>query len=254
MICIKCGKEFFDDYRKDPGIRKTSSPRFCSRSCSNLREVSENQKKKTSESLNRFWKGKKKEKIPKVKKVLPATVLATCKVCGSLFEKKRRSTQSTCSLSCRYYVLSLTAQKRVARDGCYASKRRMFDYKFVSLECDSTLEEAAIIYLVEIIGIVKIERYRNILNYWEGDSHRTFNPDFWVTYPEGDRGIVEVKMTWTVDDRSHIYNRVIPLKKAALDQFCKEKNLRFLWLDFEYDSRLKDIYRDLIRFHRETEN
>ena len=36
MICEKCGKEFFEDWRKDERIRKTPC-RFCSRACSNGR-------------------------------------------------------------------------------------------------------------------------------------------------------------------------------------------------------------------------
>jgi Zn finger protein HypA/HybF involved in hydrogenase expression len=39
MICEKCGKEFTEDYRKDPVYRKTPM-RFCSRFCANSKVFS----------------------------------------------------------------------------------------------------------------------------------------------------------------------------------------------------------------------
>lgn len=34
MFCVKCGKEFFEDWRKDRQIKK-NSPKYCSRKCAN---------------------------------------------------------------------------------------------------------------------------------------------------------------------------------------------------------------------------
>lgn len=51
MICEECGKEFFEDWRKDKRARKTPC-RFCSRSCSNTQHHSNETKEKIKESLN----------------------------------------------------------------------------------------------------------------------------------------------------------------------------------------------------------
>lgn len=45
MICEKCGKEFFKDWRRDKVTRKTKC-RFCCRGCANSRIHTEETKKK----------------------------------------------------------------------------------------------------------------------------------------------------------------------------------------------------------------
>ena len=61
MICEKCGKEFFEDWRKDRKfIRKQPIPRFCSRKCSNTRVHSEECKEKIGVSVKESWVGEKR--------------------------------------------------------------------------------------------------------------------------------------------------------------------------------------------------
>lgn len=50
MICEKCGKEFFEDWRKDKQQRKQVC-RFCSKTCANTRIHKEETKEKISKSL-----------------------------------------------------------------------------------------------------------------------------------------------------------------------------------------------------------
>lgn len=50
MICKKCGKDFFEDWRKDRETRKTPCM-FCSRSCSNSRNHTDEMNEKISSSL-----------------------------------------------------------------------------------------------------------------------------------------------------------------------------------------------------------
>ena len=52
MVCENCGKEFFEDWRKDKEIRKKPC-RFCSRSCSNTKIHSKETKRKISVSINK---------------------------------------------------------------------------------------------------------------------------------------------------------------------------------------------------------
>lgn len=50
MVCEKCGKEFFEDWRKYP----KGEARFCSRNCSNSRKHSKEVKDKIRNSINEF--------------------------------------------------------------------------------------------------------------------------------------------------------------------------------------------------------
>ena len=91
-----------------------------------------------------------------------------------------------------------------------------------------------------------------VLNFWNNDSHRTFNPDFYVK-KDNDIYIVEVKMTWE-KDIDHIYNNFIPLKKEALKLFCDNKGYTMIWLDFDYDRKFKPIYRKWLYNNRKKTN
>ncbi len=73
MICEKCGKEFFEDYRKDKQTRK-STPRFCSVACSHARVQSEATKNKVSNSLISFYSKDNKDSSNRKR----------CRVCGNL--------------------------------------------------------------------------------------------------------------------------------------------------------------------------
>lgn len=80
MICEKCGKEFFEDWRKDKETRKTSC-RFCSRSCTNRRKHTEEEKNKISKSLTQ--KKEKKYCIDCGKEISYTSI--RCKKCHSLY-------------------------------------------------------------------------------------------------------------------------------------------------------------------------
>lgn len=69
MICKKCRKEFYEDWRKDRGAKKTPC-KFCSRKCSNSRERSKEVREKLSNSLTKYFELHPKEKsLIKEKKI-----------------------------------------------------------------------------------------------------------------------------------------------------------------------------------------
>ena len=221
--CLKCGKEHDGSY---------GSGSYCSKSCSHSRVFSEESKQKKRDKTINFWKENPKIKIEKK---------TICCVCGSEFEYKWHV--KTCSILCKNYLLSIKRQEAIQNQGTnnWKTKQEVFNYKFVeNITTDSKLEQAAIIYLVDIFKADKIEKYKNILNFWEGQNHRTFNPDFWVI-KGGEVYIVEVKMKWS-DNSTHIYNRTIPYKKEALQKYCDEHKYKMIWLDFDYDQEFKKIY------------
>lgn len=127
----------------------------------------------------------------------------------------------------------------------FNTKQEDFSYGFVkNIKIDSKLEQAAIIYLIDVFKADKIEKYKNILNFWENEHHKTFNPDFYVE-KEGKVFIIEVKMKCS-EKSTHTYYTTIPYKKIALQKYCDEKGYEMIWLDFDYDCELKKIYRKLL--------
>jgi len=55
-----------------------------------------------------------------------------------------------------------------------------------------------------------------------------------------------VKMRWSAAS-GHSYSRPIPFKRKALETFCKDKGLKFIWLDFDYDSRFSKVYEEHLK-------
>lgn len=223
--CVDCGKEIEVNIRAD--LKKCK--------CDDCHKI-----KRLNNNLKSFHS---KDDIIYIKRETGkvSIVVRTCKVCGNIFET--HGVTDHCSKECRNYTHSINRSKKIQELGTnnWKTKRSLFNYKNVSLECDSKLEEAAIIYLKDIIGVESVERYKNILNFWEGNQHRTFNPDFFCI-KDNSVIIVEVKMKW-LDYNKHDYNRNIPLKKESLQNFCDEKKYRLVWLDFDFDKKFEIIYR-----------
>lgn len=241
MNCITCNREIGIDWRKDKNTRMVKPLRHCSRSCANSRGArSEAVKLKIAQSL----KGRKRDVIG-VKGYKPKTYVdCMCVVCGDVFEVQAGYKKKTCSRTCSGYLRSIIRQKYIKNHGSFSTLRETFNYKGVRVDVDSNLEKAGIVYLIDILNAEQIDRFTNILNYWEGESHRTFNPDF-ICRIDGQACIVEVKQTW-ITTSNHTYNRTIPYKQTALENFCNDKNYRMIWLDFTTAPELKSIYKRLL--------
>lgn len=52
MICVHCGKEFFEEWRKDKQTIRHKPLLYCSRQCANTRCHTSEQRKKTSKTLS----------------------------------------------------------------------------------------------------------------------------------------------------------------------------------------------------------
>ena len=229
--CKACSKEYSLELKLTE-FNKGNYKKYCSRKCANSHMRTEESKLKTSNTMKDYHLKNLKIKIQKK---------SVCVVCGNEFNYVWN--RKTCSSTCGYYLISIKRQKLIEIKGTnnWKTKQELFNYKFIeNIQTDSKLEQAAIIYLVDVFKADKIEKYRNILNFWEGDSHRTFNPDFYVK-KEGKVYIVEVKMKW-IATTTHSYNRTIPYKKEALSKYCKEKGYEMIWLDFDYDFEFQKIY------------
>jgi hypothetical protein len=243
MICESCGGEFFEDWRKDKALRRKVLVRFCSRACANRRVQSKEVNERRRLAVQKYRKEHPRELKSVTKSGKPIPTIGYCIMCGGeVFRSARGYLGKFCSKACENYFHSLHRQQVLNTKGPFSTQRRLFEYKGVTVECDSFLEEAGVVYLVDVLGAKCISRYENILNFYEGEAHRTFNPDFWVIGADNTPIIVEVKMLW-LEGNSHSYNRNIPLKKIALKRFCDSKGFGFIWLDFDYDLEFKRIYR-----------
>jgi hypothetical protein len=76
MICEKCGKEFFEDWRKCP----KGEARFCSRECANSKIHSKETKEKIKKSLDNYHKKNNTKKNVKF-----------CKKCGKKLSYNNKS-------------------------------------------------------------------------------------------------------------------------------------------------------------------
>lgn len=87
MNCESCGKEFFEDWRKDKYHTKNYPLRFCSRSCSNKRIQSDEMNFKRALTLKKGYE-EDRYKIKKIKKI--------CKICGSRMSKSAENLCKEC--------------------------------------------------------------------------------------------------------------------------------------------------------------
>jgi len=248
MICETCKREFTEDYRKDEVLRKTA-PRFCSRPCANTKVNSAETREKRKHSML----------------ISPAVAAyakrrggggedRNCIVCGELFHISPKSRKKqTCSRECQWARQSYLRSKQLAETGTnWKWERKLFEYENLSIECDSALEEAGVIYLKDVFKADSVERYKNLINYYEGNLHRTYNPDFWVI-KDKQVYLVEVKMRWT-SNSTHFYNRSIPIKREALERFCQDKGYTAIWLDFNYAPEFYSIYQKHLKTGRGREH
>lgn len=235
--CRKCGIKF----NPIKIGRKGSLVNYCSLQCRNSHARSDVSKKKTSDALKNSDKFKESCRLKKERAIIRSKKI--CCVCGDGFVSRLKQVK-TCSRECVNFLLSIKRQERLMK---FNNRRECFEYKGIAIECDSYLEKAGVIYLKDVLGALKIERYKNILNYWMGEGIRkTFNPDFWIQLPNNRYCIVEVKMKHTNRSVSE-YNRTIPFKREVLKNFCNEKGYDFIWLDFDYDKKFKSIYLDILK-------
>lgn len=232
-LCKTCNQSITNEWRTDRSTIKKYPLIYCSRKCSNSRgKRSEEVKSKIANTL------KQKPKTAK-------PVQNFCIVCGDMFETSSSKRRKTCSKPCKNFWSSLKRQEYIKEHGTFSTLRETFTYKSTTIDVDSNLEKAGIVYLTDILEATRIERFNNILNFWEGESHRTFNPDFICSLKSGRTALVEVKQKW-IESSDHDYNRTIPLKKKVLEDYCSACNYDMLWLDFDNAPEMKQIYKQIL--------
>lgn len=176
MVCEKCGKEFFEDWRKDlKTIRKNPIPRFCSKSCANSRI----QTKETKEKISNSIKTSKKAELARnnIKRKPAAKILKICPTCGKSFETTKSRNKIFCSLSC------WKKGSGGLRNGSGRSKSGYYK----GIYCGSTYELCWVIYNLEHNIFFKRSNLKIPYSY-EGKEY-TYYPDFEIE----DGTIIEIK-------------------------------------------------------------
>lgn len=234
MVCEKCGKEFFEDWRKDlKTIRKNPIPRFCSRSCANSKTRTKEIKEKISKSI----KLSEKAKIARnnIKRKPAIRISKICPVCGRTFETSKSENKTFCSLSCwRKYSGGLRNGSGRSKSGYYKG-----------IYCSSTYELCWVIYNLDHNIFFKRSNLK-IPYFYEGKEH-IYYPDFEIE----DGTIVEIKGYHTdlVDAKTDAVikqgYKIIVLYKANLQNVFDYVKNKYNTSDFAklYDSsKQKFIY------------
>lgn len=184
MICEKCGKEFFEDWRKDKETKKTPC-RFCSRSCANSRKFSNEAIAKKSFSAKNSKKVKKAIELRKNK-----SIVKTCPICHKdfLVWNYAKDKRIFCSKQCYKHTDAKKYIKYKKPVGGYRkhSGNGIYGY-YKGNYCASSWELAYIIYLLD--NNIPFKRCKERFPYIKKDGKKSFYiPDFEV----GEK-IVEIK-------------------------------------------------------------
>jgi hypothetical protein len=101
--------------------------------------------------------------------------------------------------------------------------------------------------LIDELKASKIERFKSILSFKDKDNvnHR-FNPDLFAII-DNKPYIIEIKQLWKNSITDNNYNKFFEEKKKAIKLFAEERNYNWIWLDFNYDKKFKQIYNRLLR-------
>lgn len=212
MVCEKCGKEFFEDWRKDKRTRETPC-RFCCRSCSNSKTHSESTKKKISNSLTK------------------ETIIRYCPECGNIINTKRKST-SFCSIGCssrnrwkdKEYADNIISKirekcktpeekqrlKKIGRKGGFGKK----GYTKYGTRYDSSLEEKCFDYLDE--QNIKYTAHKDIPNSSKISDIYLDNYDIWIEIDGIDR---EKRKKWLKKEYKYWVNKLEIYKENNLNYF-----------------------------------
>ena len=216
---------------KQAMIYKSST---CSRSCSTIKgnknrdKMSDKSRLAISKGVKKFLESERGQKYLENmrlynKKNAKVYKKKLCPVCGKEFN----GVNKTCSSECRRELMSRNRMKHILKNGTSnISSKYILSYKGLDYRCDSKLEIAGIIFMIEHLGFKQIKRFKSILSFKddEGKNHR-YNPDF-ICYSSDDvTTIVEIKQDITKTssgDVFDVYKAFLDKKKETLRIFAEE--------------------------------
>lgn len=218
--------------------------KYCSRSCRSINLNLSSYARKAKAKYRELNKHLRIDDIAKIKYKC-ADQECICSICSEKFYTTKDRKRKNCGKTCKSLSLSIQRQNYMMKNGNFSTFREEFRYKNITIEVDSNLEKAAIVYLSDKMNAESIERFKNILNYNDGFKNRTYNPDFTCSI-NGQIHIIEVKQKWLPLSK-HKYNTDIPYKRKALEEYCIKNNFKSIWMDFNTTPELKDFYKKILK-------
>lgn len=173
MVCERCGKEFFDDWRKDKQQRKLPM-RFCSRACANARSHSESTKKKIKDSCVAH--------LESIGKKLHLEV-SYCKNCGkqlNLYSKHSTGYCHSCAPHFRVWTEEAREKQRINsinNPNC-GGNHTSFSIVYKGIKLDSRYELEVAKSLDE--NNIRWERPKPLLYKRDDGKDHRYYPDFYL--------------------------------------------------------------------------
>lgn len=226
QICPKCGKEFELTISKN-NYNKGKYKKYCSRSCANSRQFTEESKKKKSDSIKAYYKDKNNNSI------YYGNILTAykCKYCGRIFnmhDQRDTGGRKFCSKECRdkWMALNIYAKAGGYREGSGRSHSGWYK----GIYCSSTWELAFLIYhLDHNLPIKRCTFYRTYE--YNGVTHKYY-PDFITNI-----GIIEIKgfktKQWEAKQRAN--PDIITLYKTDMQKYID-------YVKSKYTCMLEELY------------
>lgn len=241
-LCVVCGKPL--SYKQAVSYKSKTCSLSCSVTCGNLRRGghSEETKKSIKEGMLKYTHSEEgKINLDKKKKY------SVCVVCGKTFHNPAAI---TCSIECANQIISKKRIENIIKNGTsnHSCKWELtYDNKVYM--CDSKLEIASVIYMIEHLGAKNVERSCEVLYFTDKHNkiHR-YNPDF-ICDINGKTTIIEIKQDINkVTKRESFtnYRMFINDKKEALKKFAKEKDYDWMWITPNSSFDLRKLYRSIL--------
>ena len=188
--CEKCGKVMTEKY---------GSGRFCSRSCANSHNKSEEEKQIVSQSLKRYYgtdEASTERKNYNNRHIINQIEYEKnpnyCVVCNKQLMYDFRLRQ-TCSEECYRNLLKLTSKNACIKAGGNLNPNGVQSSKYGTYKgfhCDSSWELAIVVYCLD--NSIKIERNHTYFEYVYNNQTHQYYPDFII------EGVyTEIKNYWT---------------------------------------------------------
>lgn len=241
-LCVECGKPL--SYKQAVTYKSKTCSMSCSVAYGNKQRGGHSEKTKLAiaNGMKKWASSDEGQKTIDTKRKY-----SICPICGKEFNNPNRD---TCSSECGNQLISQKRIQKIIKDGTSnASSRYILTYNEVEYRCDSKLEIAGVIFMIENMGVKQIERFTSILNFKDskGKNH-SYNPDF-ICEHEGKTMIVEVKQDdnkVTNGESFENYKKFLKEKKEILKIYAEDKGYKWLWLTPSYDIELRRIYRSII--------
>lgn len=241
-LCVVCGKPL--SYKQAVTYKSKTCSLSCSVAYGNKQREGHSEKTKLAiaNGMKKWASSDEGQKAIDAKRKY-----SICPVCGKEFNNPDRD---TCSTECGNQLISQKRIQKIIKDGTSnTSSRYVLTYNGVEYRCDSKLEIASVIFMIEKMGIKQIERFTSILNFKDKNNrtHR-YNPDF-ICKSNGKTMIIEVKQDdekITDDESFENYKKFLKEKKEILKIYAEDKGYKWLWLTPSYDIELRRIYRSII--------